>query len=98
MYTGTLWGLYRNGWAMTYDQDDRLFPFWLTGFQAKKYAKKYWPNYTPRKITPENFQHALLPTLHRLNALPTLYHTTSRFKLTCNQMTYFFFNQRVNTI
>lgn len=98
MYSGTLWGLYHNGWAMTSDQDDHIFPFWLTSFQAKKYAKKYWPNYSPRKITPENFQQALLPTLTRLNALPTLYHMTHRFKLTCHQMTYFFFNQHSKMI
>ncbi|ALH95935.1 DUF2750 domain-containing protein [Acinetobacter equi] len=93
MYTGSLWGLYYNGWAMTSDQDDHIFPFWLTSLQAKKYSKKYWPNYSPRKITPENFQQALLPTLNRLNALPTLYHTGQRFKLSCHQMAYLFFNQ-----
>ena len=93
MYTGSLWGLYYNGWAMTSDQDDHIFPFWLTNLQAKKYAKKYWPNYSPRKITPESFQEALLPTLNRLNALPTLYHTGQKFKLNCHQMAYLFFHQ-----
>ena len=96
MYTGSLWGLYCNGWAMTSDQHDHLFPFWLTSFQAKKHAKKYWPNYTPRRITSEDFQKVLLPTLNRFNALPTLYYTTQKFKLSCHQMTYLFFNQTRN--
>lgn len=97
MYTGSLWGLYSDGWAMTSDQHDHIFPFWLTSFQAKKHAKKYWPHYSPRKITPENFQQALLPTLNRLNAVPTLYHMTQKFKLNCHQMAYLFFNSPKTT-
>lgn len=49
MYCGALWGLYHQGWAIKSDQDDFVFPFWLNGVQAHRYAKKHWPNYVPKK-------------------------------------------------
>ncbi len=77
-------GLYhQQGWAMTSDQDDIIFPFWLNGIQAHKYAKKNWPNYTPRRITPRDFEESLLPTLTRLKVTPALYSSNNiKLKLT----------------
>ncbi|RKG32706.1 DUF2750 domain-containing protein [Acinetobacter guerrae] len=92
MYCGTLWGLYHQGWAIKSDQDDFIFPFWLNGVQAHRYAKKHWPNYVPKKITPKDFQESLLPTLTRLNVTPTLFNSNHRkFKLSTQQMRHFFF-------
>ena len=95
MYCGVLWGLYFEGWAMTKDGDDFIFPFWLNGLQAHKYAKKYWPNYQPKKITPKDFERLLLPTLTRLNVTPALCSgSNQKFKLTTQQMRHFFFSQQ----
>ncbi len=94
MYCGVLWGLYHEGWAMTSDQEHHIFPFWLSCSQAQKYAQKKWPNYTARKITPEDFQKSLLPTLTRLNVKPTLYNSNhQKFKFSPQLMKYFFFNK-----
>ncbi|RKG33950.1 DUF2750 domain-containing protein [Acinetobacter tianfuensis] len=94
MYCGTLWGLYHNGWAMTKDSEDFIFPFWLNGLQAHKYAKKHWPNYSPKKITSKDFETALLPTLTRLKATPALCSSNKKIKLTTLQMRHFFFTPR----
>ncbi|MFC6052064.1 hypothetical protein A6M14_05495 [Acinetobacter sp. Ac_877] len=99
MYCGVLWGLYRQGWAMTSDQEHHIFPFWLSCAQAEKHAQKHWPNYTPRKITPEDFQKSLLPTLVRLNVTPTLYNSNQqKFKFSSQMMKYFFFNKPDNLL
>lgn len=94
MYCGVLWGLYRDGWAMSNDGEDYIFPFWLNGLQAHRYAKKHWPNYTPKRITPQDFEVALLPTLTRIHATPALYTANKKFKLTTAQMRHFFFTPR----
>ena len=100
MYCGVLWGLYhQQGWAMMSDHEDFIFPFWLNNVQAHKYAKLHWPNYTPRKITPEDFQKSLLPTLVRLNVTPTLYNSNQqKFKFSSQMMKYFFFNKPDNLL
>jgi len=94
MYCGVLWGLYHDGWAMTKDGEDFIFPFWLNGLQAHKYAKKHWPNYTPKKITPEDFETSLLPTLTRLKVTPAAYSANKKIKLSTQQMRHFFFTPR----
>lgn len=92
MYCGTLWGLYHQGWAIKSDEESFIFPFWLNGVQAHRYAQKHWPNYTPKKITPQDFQTSLLPTLKRLNVTPALFSSSQcKFKLSTWQMTHFFF-------
>lgn len=92
MYCGALWGLYHQGWAIKSDQDDFIFPFWLNGVQAHRYAQKNWPHYVPKKITPKDFQESLLPTLTRLKVTPTLFNSNQRkFKLSTQQMRHFFF-------
>lgn len=94
MYCGVLWGLYHQGWAMSSDHDDYIFPFWLNAVQAHKYAAKHWPQYSPRKISAQDFETSLLPTLTRLNVIPTLYGSSSqKIKLTTSQMKHFFFNE-----
>lgn len=93
MYCGVLWGLFHEGWGMMRDQDETLFPFWLNSSHAANYAKENWPNYTPRKITPEDFEQALLPTLHRLNVTPVLVRGSGKqIKLTIGQVRHFFFS------
>lgn len=93
MYAGVLWGLYRQGWAMTQDQDDFIFPFWLNAQQAQHYATQHWPQYQARRISSENFYTALLPTLRRLNIRPTLYRShQQRLKLSVVQMQSWFFD------
>ena len=101
MYCGIRWGLYnteQQGWAMTSDHDDYVFPFWLNGLQAHKYAKKHWPNYTPKRITPKDFENSLLPTLTRLKVTPALCNASNKkLKLTTQQMLHFFFStQQIN--
>ena len=94
MYCGVLWGLYHQGWAITSDQSDYIFPFWFNSIQALQYAKLHWPNYTPRKITPQDFEDSLLPTLIKFKVIPTLYNASTRkFKLSTPQMRHFFFNR-----
>ena len=79
---------------MMSDHEDFIFPFWLNNVQAHKYAKLHWPNYTPRKITSQDFQEPLLPTLTRLNVTPALCNSSSqKFKLTTQQMRHFFFSE-----
>ena len=96
MYCGVLWGLYHEGWAMKSDQNEVFFPFWLNSVQAFQYAKIHWPHYTPRKITPKDFEESLLPTLKRLNVKPALFNSSSRkFKLSTTQMHHFFFNNNI---
>ena len=74
--------------------DDYIFPFWLNAVQAHKYAAKHWPQYSPRKISAQDFETSLLPTLTRLNVIPTLYGSSSqKIKLTTSQMKHFFFNE-----
>ena len=95
MYCGVLWGLYKDGWAMSRHQDDPIFPFWLSAAHAEHYAKAYWPNYTVRKIDPKDFNNALLPTLQRLNVIPALYTAKGlKIKLTALQMSQFFFSSQ----
>ena len=99
MYCGVLWGLYhQQGWAMMSDHVDFIFPFWLNGLQAQKYAEHHWPNYMPRKITSADFQDLLLPTLTRLNVTPALCNSSSqKFKLTTQQMRHFFFAESLQS-
>lgn len=95
MYCGMLWGLYnpkQKGWAMTSDHNDFIFPFWINGLQAHQYAQLHWPNYIPKKITPKDFQNALLPTLTRLKVTPALCNGAKQMKLNTTQMRHFFFN------
>ena len=74
-YCGVLWGLYhQQGWAMMSDHEDFIFPFWLNSAQAHNYAQLHWPDYTPRKITPQDFQESLLPTLTRLKNTEQIRH------------------------
>ena len=92
MYCGVLWGLFDEGWAIKSDQEDFIFPFWLNGVQAHRYAKTHWPNYKPRKITPKDFHESLLPTLTRLKVTPALFNSSHRkLKLSTQQMHHFFF-------
>ena len=94
MYCGVLWGLFHQGWAISSDHDDYIFPFWLNAVQAHKYAAKHWPQYSPRKISAQDFETFLLPTLTRLNVTPTLFGSSSqKIKLTTSQMKHFFFNE-----
>lgn len=96
MYCGVLWGLYQQGWAIKSDQNEVFFPFWLNSVQASEYAKVHWPHYTPRQITPKDFEESLLPTLKRLNIKPALFNSSSRkFKLSTSQMHHFFFHNHI---
>lgn len=92
MYCGVLWGLYHKGWAIKSDQEGFTFPFWLNGVQAHRYAQIHWPSYTPRKITPHDFQQSLLPTLSRLKVTPAIFSAKGlKLKLSTQQMRHFFF-------
>ena len=99
MYCGVLWGLYNpqvQGWAIKQDQKEYIFPFWLSSLHAYQYAKKHWPHYVPKKITPADFEDSLLPTLTRFKVSPTLFSQKSkRFKLTTEHMRFFFFDHSV---
>lgn len=76
MYGGVIWGLYhpaKNGWAIKTEQNECLFPFWLTSLQAHSYAQQHWPGYSPRLIRAKDFHQTLLPTLNRLKVMPALF-------------------------
>ena len=93
MYCGVLWGLYHEGWAIKSEQNENIFPFWLNSTQAYRYAKIHWPQYQPRKISSEDFEQSLLPTLTRFNVVPALFNSSTRkFKLSTAQMRHFFFD------
>lgn len=96
MYSGALWGLYHHnhhGWAIKSEDDECIFPFWFSAEQANKYARKHWPQYYARKITPHDFKTSLAPTLRRLNVIPILFnHKGRRFKLTAELLQVLFFN------
>ena len=47
MYCGVLWGLFHQGWAMSSDHDDYIFPFWLNAVQAHKYTQTLRTNTQP---------------------------------------------------
>ena len=95
MYCGMVWGLYHQGWAIMREHDENIFPFWLNPAQAQKYAKKHWPNYTARKINPQDFKDSLLPTLNRFKVKPALcYHSSLRFKLNPQLMRALFFQDK----
>ena len=95
MYCGALWGLYHpehQGWAIKSDHSEHIFPFWMNSFQAIQYAKVHWPQYVPKKITPQDFELSLLPTLTRLQVSPALFNQKKRrFKLSTPQMKHLFF-------
>ena len=91
MYCGVLWGLYDQGWAIKSEESDFIFPFWLNSTQALRYAKQHWPNYQPKRITPDDFAKSLLPTLSKFKVTPALYTSTQlKFKLSARQMHLFF--------
>lgn len=94
MYCGVLWGLYHDGWAIKTEPDnDNIFPFWLNSTQAYHYAQSHWPDYHPRKISSQDFEKLLLPTLNRFKVRPALFNASNRiFKLSTLQMKHFFFN------
>jgi hypothetical protein len=95
-YCGVVWGLYHDGWAMMRDSSDHIFPFWLSANQAQRYADLNWPHYQPRRISPKDFKHALLPTLNRLQVKPALcYTTTSKLKLNPLLMQHMFFDNEL---
>ncbi len=97
MYCGVLWGLYDQGWAIKSEQDERIFPFWFNSIQALQYAQSHWPHYHPRRITPQDFEASLLPTLKRFNVSPALFiSSTRKFNLSTLQMRHFFFNHATN--
>lgn len=96
MYCGVLWGLYHEGWAIKTDpnSNEKVFPFWLNPTQAYRYAQNNWPNYHPRKISLQDFENSLLPTLNRFYVKPTLYGSSAvMFKLSSSQMKHFFFSK-----
>lgn len=94
MYCGVLWGLYHQGWAIKSDADGLIFPFWLNGVQAHRYAQNHWRHYKPKKITAKDFHESLLPTLSRLNVTPALFNSAQqRFKLSTSHMLHFFNHQ-----
>ena len=94
MYCGALWGLFHEGWAMLRDQEEVIFPLWLNPIHAQTYAEKHWPNYTPTKITPDDFNQALVPTLTRLNLSPALFDTGTKLKVTIAQLQQFIFSSQ----
>ena len=95
MYCGVIWGLYNQGWAIKSDHESNIFPFWFNPIQALQYAKKHWPHYTPRKITPQDFKTSLFPLLLKMNITPVLYSASGiKFNLSTPQFRQIFFKQQ----
>ena len=94
MYGGVIWGLYhpvKNGWAIKTEQNQCLFPFWLSSLHAHNYAQQHWPGYTPRLIRTKDFHQTLLPMLNLLNVIPALFNAHDlKFKLSGLQVQHFF--------
>lgn len=99
MYCGVLWGLYHpkhQGWAIKSEDSEHIFPFWMNSLQAVQYAKVHWPNYVPKKITSQDFELSLLPTLTRLQVSPALFNQNKRrCKLSTAQMKHLFFGYKI---
>lgn len=62
--TGTVWSLYRNGWALAKKEDGTLvFPLWPDSEFATICADYEWTGYEPRSFALDELVDELLPQL-----------------------------------
>jgi Protein of unknown function (DUF2750) len=62
--TGTIWGLYRNGWALAKKEDGSLvFPLWPDREFATICADYEWTGYAPQPFSLDELVGELLPQL-----------------------------------
>ncbi len=50
-----VWGLYNEGWALLEDKGDRMLAFWPEAEFAELCTSDVWKNYTPKKISIDDF-------------------------------------------
>jgi hypothetical protein len=64
--TGTVWSLYRNGWALAKKEDGTLvFPLWPDSEFAKICADYEWTGYEPQSFPLDELVGELLPQLEQ---------------------------------
>jgi hypothetical protein len=64
--TGTVWGLYRNGWALAKKEDGSLvFPLWPDREFATICADYEWTGYQPQSFSLDELVDELLPQLEQ---------------------------------
>ena len=69
-----LWGLYRDGWAMSETADGQpVFPLWPEREYAALCASEDWVGYEPREIELDEFLAELLPLLAQQGVHPGVF-------------------------
>lgn len=62
--SGEVWGLYMEGWALAYDEQERdVLPLWPTDTTARLCATHLWEGFEPRRIPLPQLLNELLPEL-----------------------------------
>lgn len=81
--TGTVWGLYQDGWAIGKTDDGALvFPLWPTRALAQQCAVLEWEGYGPREFGLQELFDDLLPQLAADGILPGITYTPDEYGLT----------------
>ena len=74
--TGTVWSLYRNGWALAKRDDGTMvFPLWPDSEFAKICADYEWTGYAPQSFTLDELLGELLPQLEQDGVVTGVFYT-----------------------
>jgi hypothetical protein len=74
--TGTVWGLFRNGWALaTKDDGTLVFALWPDREFAGLCAEFEWEGYEPQAFTLAELLDELLPQLQQDGIVPGIFRT-----------------------
>jgi hypothetical protein len=74
--TGTVWSLYRNGWALATKEDGTLvFPLWPDSEFAKICADYEWTGYEPQAFPLDELVGELLPQLEQDGIVTGIFYT-----------------------
>jgi hypothetical protein len=70
-----VWGLYNNGWALLENNGNRVLAFWPEIEFAELCAVDIWKNYTPKKISLEDFQEKWLVGMKKDKTDASIFYT-----------------------
>jgi hypothetical protein len=74
--SGTVWGLYRNGWALaTKDDGTLVFAMWPDEEFARLCAEFEWEGYEPQAFALDELLSELLPQLQQDGLVPGIFRT-----------------------
>ena len=74
--SGTVWGLYRNGWALANKDDGTLvFAMWPDEEFARLCAEFEWEGYEPQAFSLDELLAELLPQLQQDGLVPGIFRT-----------------------